>query len=75
MPGSKRGKGRPRKFPVCPICGKGALRVLWTKKRGWCLNRACRCECCGERLRYVSADGLGGRWFRVRGGGNNRPYH
>lgn len=73
MTSGKRGKGRPRKFPVCPICGKGGLRVLWTKKRGWCLNRACRCECCGERLRYVSADGLGGRWFRVRGGVNNSP--
>ena len=59
-----RRRGRPRRFPACPVCG-GGLLVMYTKQAGHCRNVGCACAACGVKLRYVCA-GEHGYWHRIR---------
>ena len=58
-------RGRPRRFPACPVCGGTELHVYKTAQAGHCTNVYCTCPACGEKVRYVTT-GKGGHWVRVR---------
>ena len=58
---------RPRIFMdvPCPECGATHLLVYSTSRRGFCLNRWCKCEKCGATVRFIKTDKVG-FWTRVK---------